>query len=566
MLKARKILNQLLSYRHNEVIKTAFYMALASFLLQLFTFNKTGLAKLIIPLLLYFSLITLLKPRFAALFVLLLEGFLLRIHILKVSQTNTSLVATDLMNLKQAFAVSSYVNPGIMFVGVGLVLVAIWTLLKGLNFRLRYFPFVLCTALIISLEHSGGDNIKKNIDKVYAAAGVTYAIWDFKYNVEDNGILTHLVQTLSTSYLPPKGPHSFYQQNPPARSDNAKLLDKTDVFLILCESCYTSKDDRFKTPLAYLKDLGFQFTSVISPVYGGGTAEAEFEVLTGLPSTNLPGIKYQYYGDRFRFNSSTLISNFNANGYQSLALHNYHSFFWRRKDVYPGFGFEHSYFIDEMNWPGKGLPPDQLLYDKAFEQYSLRSRSHKPLFFFLATMSSHGPYEEIQNDGGKAAYFAKMESTVGYFKNFYAQVLAESQRQGRSVVFILFGDHKPAVTPALFYSGVLDQTYFKDADPHSAQFRFGELSAKQKISLGEVPLLIGGNSPVIKEIQNHLLSQVTDKPLFCLPAVISNEQSLSSDYLRSLSSLCDRHSAEDMINPPSIKGMFPRELYSELLF
>jgi hypothetical protein len=46
------------------------------------------------------------------------------------------------------------------------------------------------------------------------------------------------------------------------------------------------------------------------PVYGGGTANAEFEMLTGLPSNSrvLSGTIYQEYASQFKSGSDTIAS------------------------------------------------------------------------------------------------------------------------------------------------------------------------------------------------------------------------------------------------------------------
>ena len=84
---------------------------------------------------------------------------------------------------------------------------------------------------------------------------------------------------------------------------------------------------------------GYAYTSV----FGGTTANSEYEFLTGNTTAFLPAgtVPYQMYvsaGD------PTLVGQMKALGYRCIASHPYRSSGWNRPAVYSNFGFDETYF------------------------------------------------------------------------------------------------------------------------------------------------------------------------------------------------------------------------------
>ena len=78
---------------------------------------------------------------------------------------------------------------------------------------------------------------------------------------------------------------------------------------------------------------------LLSPQFGGGTSNVEFEVLTGNSMSFLPGgsIPYQQYISK---PIPSLASYFADQGYKSMGIHSYEGWFWDRNKVYKELGFE----------------------------------------------------------------------------------------------------------------------------------------------------------------------------------------------------------------------------------
>ena len=77
----------------------------------------------------------------------------------------------------------------------------------------------------------------------------------------------------------------------------------------------------------------------VSPQYGGGTSNVEFEVLTGNSMSFLPGgsIPYQQYISK---PVPSLASYFADQGYKSMGIHSYEGWFWDRNSSIRSSAFE----------------------------------------------------------------------------------------------------------------------------------------------------------------------------------------------------------------------------------
>ena len=105
-------------------------------------------------------------------------------------------------------------------------------------------------------------------------------------------------------------------------------------------------------PLAFYHSLTENTVkgTMISPVTGGGTANVEFEYLTGdslafLPSSTVAYQLYLYDG------CPSLVSQAKDLGYHTIAFHPYLSSGWNRTSVYPWLGFDEAHFQEDAQGP-----------------------------------------------------------------------------------------------------------------------------------------------------------------------------------------------------------------------
>ena len=127
-------------------------------------------------------------------------------------------------------------------------------------------------------------------------------------------------------------------------------------------------------------------------IFGGGTANTEFEMLTGYNVKNLKGgvIAYKKYFDK---KQPSLVSYFEELGYDTLAIHPYKKTFYKRHVAYENLGFDEFISRDEMEHQElfDAYISDEALTNEIIDRYEKQSKDNKePLFLFSVSMANHG--------------------------------------------------------------------------------------------------------------------------------------------------------------------------------
>lgn len=199
-------------------------------------------------------------------------------------------------------------------------------------------------------------------------------------------------------------------------------------------------------------------------VLGGGTANTEFEFLTGNSSAFIGSGKYPYQLYDLS-TSDSLAKQLSEAGYVATAMHPQNPVNWKRSTVYTQLGFDDFLSQEDFEgapWYHSGVT-DAATYDKILE---LLEQDDSPQFIFDVTMQNHGgyaegtvPYEDMVNlsipgveDEGQLAnlgvYLACIEHSDSDLE-YFIQKLEELERP---VVLVFFGDHQPNVSTALEYA------------------------------------------------------------------------------------------------------------------
>lgn len=195
---------------------------------------------------------------------------------------------------------------------------------------------------------------------------------------------------------------------------------------------------------------------LVTPVYGGGTVNTEYEVLTGLSTAFVPtgAIPYQNF---IHQPMETLATTLRDQEYNAFAIHSYPSWFYRRDQVYKLLGFERFISMEFINNPMQIGPfyDDIDLYKRTIEE--LRSTNGKD-FIQVVTMLNHGPYSidrfnsyttsftemaesELSDDSRNVLMsytetLSKVDESVKY--------LIESLKNfDEPTIVVMYGDHLP---------------------------------------------------------------------------------------------------------------------------
>ena len=195
---------------------------------------------------------------------------------------------------------------------------------------------------------------------------------------------------------------------------------------------------------------GYALTSV----YGGSTANAEFEFLTGMTMGFLPAgsTPYQQYLSK---ETTSLAWLFRSYGYTTWATHPYYKNGWARNTVYPLIGFEESTFIDA--YPQKQMVRywvgDREMYEYLLEK--LNASEDEPQFVFGVTMQNHGGYTYEGDDFQQSIQLAGYDKEYPWTEQYLSLVresdkaieylLTELENRERDTVVLIFGDHLPGL-------------------------------------------------------------------------------------------------------------------------
>lgn len=194
----------------------------------------------------------------------------------------------------------------------------------------------------------------------------------------------------------------------------------------------------------------------LSSVYGGNTANSEFEFLTGNTMAFLPqgSIPYQQYVKKENYSLARI---FERLGYQCKTTHPYLAEGWNRPTVYPLLGFEESTFIDD--YPQKNIlrkyVSDEEMYGEIINNFE-QKQSDIPMFLFSVTMQNHGDYfyegenykQEIELEGYSKEYpdVEQYLTLTHESDKAFEKLIHYFEKVNEPVAILFYGDHFPKLS------------------------------------------------------------------------------------------------------------------------
>lgn len=185
------------------------------------------------------------------------------------------------------------------------------------------------------------------------------------------------------------------------------------------------------------------------PVFGNGTCDTEFEVLTGT-STKYTGA-YPYV-TQIQKNLNSLAWTLSCEDYSTIAFHPYMSTNWNRNKVYPLLGFENFYDISVLGdyEPIRWTPSDEADYKEIIDLYETKQQSN--MFIFNVTLQNHGGYDiEWDNfpstvdlsDQGDFPQAEQYFSLIKESDKAIEELITYFEGIDEPTLICFFGDHQP---------------------------------------------------------------------------------------------------------------------------
>jgi phosphoglycerol transferase MdoB-like AlkP superfamily enzyme len=394
----------------------------------------------------------------------------------KMKMIGEPFVPWDVLLKKESMNISQYISSSdakikiamLAAIVLGLFLLRIVVPRLSIPWKSRIVLGLLSMFMIYSVafKTSLGDHIETRLN-------VSEIAWDQQQNYTDNGLSAAFTMNVKNAVVrKPLGydkpaiqavaqdiVRTAAQQ--PVGEDPLKGK-KPNVIFVMNEAFWdptllpgvTFSED----PIPTVHRLQKESTSgyLLSPQFGGGTSNVEFEVLTGYSMSFLPGgsIPYQQYINK---PTPTLASFFEGQGYKSMGIHPYEGWFWDRKNVYEKFGFESFKYKELFTNPEVNgfFISDAEVTRSIIDEVD---NTQKPMFIYAVTMQNHGPYDTPRYPSNpiKAAGNLTVEAknvletyTHGAHDadKALSDLIAHYEKSNEPTVVIFYGDHLPMLGP-----------------------------------------------------------------------------------------------------------------------
>lgn len=284
-----------------------------------------------------------------------------------------------------------------------------------------------------------------------------------------------------------------------------------------------------RDPIPTFHALQEKYTNgwMLSPQFGGGTANVELEVLTGNSMRFLPedSIAYEQY---IKHDVDSMASILARQGYTSTAISPFYNWYFDSSNVYRHFGFSRFISFEHFD-PNEYVGPyigDHAVAKRIIEE---NERSSGPDFIFANTMENHYHYwpgkfkkNTIDIKGDMSAEAIGILETYAQGANGADAMLQELvehySRVKEPTILVFFGDHLPSLEKEFVY--------------RESKYISGEDDPEYLEKMHHVPVLVWDN------YLNHGKDSLQISPSFLSPYILELAQKRGSaytDFLRELS-------------------------------
>lgn len=379
----------------------------------------------------------------------------------------------------------------------------VWLFIKGPKYRgktHRYlsplFVAALCLCLPLMTKAAQSKNVVatyfSNIAQGYENYGFVYG---FSSSVVDRGM--NKPKNYSEENI------ARIQASVAASKEETSVTseDEPNIIVVLLESFIDPYDVKFlnfsEDPVPNFHRLYDNYSSgyLTVPVVGAGTANTEFEVLTGMSLQFFGTGEYPYKTILKKTDCESIASDLAKLGYSSHVVHNNGGNFYSRRNAFSMMGFDSFTSKECMNiheyTPLGDWPTDDILIDETIK--AMDSTPNQSDLVYTITVQGHGDYpqEKILTHPEitvRGAADAGTNNSWEYYVNmihevdqFIANLIDAVEKRGEKTMVVMFGDHLPTMglTEADMASGDIFKTKYitwnnfglpkKDADLTSYQ-------------------------------------------------------------------------------------------------
>ena len=267
-------------------------------------------------------------------------------------------------------------------------------------------------------------------------------------------ILGDIPDDQSPQPSPTPGPHTFGLEDD---------LNHPNIIYVQLESLFDVNtiigSEYSEDPTPNFNRLSREFPSaeLYVPSIGGGTANMEFEMLSGMNMDFFGAGEYPYNTVLKDTTCETIAYTLLEQGYSTTAMHNHNGKFYSRNEIYGHLGFEKYVSLEYMpyvTYTDIGWAEDTVLTEEVLK--ALKATEERD-FVMAVTVESHGKYdEEYEYREGDPQILALPEQlNKNRFANYLRLIHATDEFIGdlvreltffdEPVVCVFYGDHLPGL-------------------------------------------------------------------------------------------------------------------------
>ncbi|CAN5353551.1 hypothetical protein BH11PSE4_BH11PSE4_21260 [soil metagenome] len=250
----------------------------------------------------------------------------------------------------------------------------------------------------------------------------------------------------------------------------SQTLERPDIIVIQHESIFD--------PRVYGLAVDPDVDAFLSPehgisgclnvdIFGGGSWQSEFSLLTGLSSASFGSNAYFLFKRGVGRFKNTLPHALAALGYKTTLISSCRRNFLNYEKFYSAIGMGERIFTDDLPAPFdvdrfEATNSDAVFLEAAINAYAKRIASDAaPRFLYLLTNSNHGPHNrrlvapgQFESERAFAAanlpdphyaeYYARLAETAATWRRLKSELAARFP--GRPMLIAHYGDHQPVMT------------------------------------------------------------------------------------------------------------------------
>lgn len=331
---------------------------------------------------------------------------------------------------------------------------------------------VIAFLCVTSISASAAFSNFTNLPNAYSNYGFTYC---FSLSVVDSGvkkpagysietmhnIANRIVKKENVETSTAQAVTAYANSN---TSSNQTVEKTPNIIFIQLESFFDVNDLKnikfSENPIPNFSALRDSCPSgyVTVPVFGCGTVNTEFEVISGMNLDYFGPNEYPYSTILQDHTCEDICYDLKKDGYSTHAIHNNRATFYDRRHIYANLGFDtftSLEYMQNVTYNSLGWAQDNILTNEIFK--ALKSTNEQD-FIYTVTVQTHGKYPTTLEDPNdynitvSGATSDAQESQLTYYADqmhktdaFLGNLISALSNYDEPTIVVAYGDHLPTI-------------------------------------------------------------------------------------------------------------------------